>query len=163
VLSHLATEKEWVLWSRALSLDATELTALSEIAQEKQKEALARLLRDQKERAAVGAGAAERRTFLAGYAAFQSGDAETADLAFGEVKRGFYGLEFPYHGDPVLYVQSFFYRGESQLAAGNHAAAKESYAAFMGYWGEAAWDLDAITRARQKLEALGGAVATPQG
>ena len=163
VLSHLATEKEWVLWSRALSLDATELTALSEIAQEKQREALARLLRDRKDRAAVDAGAAERRTFLAGYAAFQSGDAETAENAFGEVKQRFYGLEFPYHGDPVLYVQSFFYRGESQLAAGNHAAAKESYAAFMGYWGEAAWDLDAIARARQKLEALGGAAATPQG
>jgi tetratricopeptide (TPR) repeat protein len=163
VLAHLTSEKEWVLWSRTLSLDTVELTALAELAQDRPRDALARLLRDEKERAAVNVSAAERRTFLAGYAAFQAGDAETAIASFGAVRHGLYGLEFPYHGDPVLYVQSLFYRAESQLGTGQQAVAKENYAAFVGYWGEAAWDLDAVTRARQKLEALGGAVAPPQG
>ena len=163
VLAHLSSEKEWVLWSRTLSLDTTELMALAEIAQEKQHDALARLLRDEKERAAVNVSAAERRTFLAGYAAFQSGDAETAMRSFAHVRERLYGLEFPYHGDPVLYVQSLFYRAESQLASGQPTAAKENYMAFVGHWGDGAWDLDAVTRARQKLETLGGASAPPQG
>ena len=163
VLAHLTSEKEWLLWSRTLSLDTTELIALAEIAQEKQGDALARLLRDEKERAVVNVSAGERRSFLAGYAAFQSGDAETAMRSFGHVRARLYGLEFPYHGDPVLYVQSLFYRAESQLASGQHAAAKENYTAFIAHWGEAAWDLDAVTRARQKLETLGEASAPPQG
>lgn len=163
VLARLSSEKEWVLWSRRLSVDVTELGALAEIAQERQPQALEQLLRDEKEHAAVGAGAAERRAFVAGYAAFQSGQAERAMSAFSDVRRSLYGLDFPYHGDPVLYVQSFFYRGEAQLASGQHDAARESYATFIRYWGEAAWDLDAIARARQKLETLGGAAAPTQG
>jgi len=163
VLARLASEKEWVLWSRRLGVDVTTLSALAEIAQEKQSQALERLLRDEKDHAAVGAGAVERRAFVAGYAAFQSGQAERAMRAFSEVRRSLYGLEFPYHGDPVLFVQSYFYRGEAQLASGQHDAARESYATFIRYWGEAAWDLDAITRARQKLETLGGAAAPTQG
>jgi tetratricopeptide (TPR) repeat protein len=58
-------------------------------------------------------------------------DAETAAAAFAKVRERLFGLEFPYHGDPVLYVQSLFYRGEAQLASGKHAAAKESYSAFL--------------------------------
>jgi hypothetical protein len=111
----------------------------------------------------VGAGAAEQRRFLIGYAAFQSGHAEQASTAFADVRRAMYGLEFPYHGDPVLYVQSYFYRAEAQLAGGQHDAARDNYAAFIRYWGDAAWDLDAITRAREKLKALGGAGAPTQG
>lgn len=163
VLAHLSSEKEWVLWSRRLSVDVTELEALTEIAEDRQPEAMARLARDEAERSAVGAGAAERRDFLAGYAAFQSGEAERATTSFVQVRRHLYGLEFPYHGDPVLYVQSFFYRAEAQLAGGQHDAAKESYAAFIRYWGDAAWDLDAISRARRKLDALGGASTRTQG
>jgi tetratricopeptide (TPR) repeat protein len=163
VLAHLTSEKEWVLWSRTLSLDTTELMALSELAQDRPRDAMTGLLRDEKERAAVNVSAAQRRAFLVGYAAFQAGDAEAAVTSFTGARRGLYGLEFPYHGDPVLYVQSLFYRAESQLAAGQQPAAKESYAAFIAYWGEAAWGLDAVARARQKLEALGGAVAPPQG
>ncbi len=163
VIARLSSEKEWVLWSRKLSVDITELVALNQIAQEKQPEALATLVKDDKERAPVGAGAAERREFIAGYAAFQSGDAERATAAFAGVRRHMYGLDFPYHGDPVLFVQSYFYRGEAQLAGGQHDAARESYRTFIRYWGEAAWDLDAIARARQKLEALGGAGAPTQG
>jgi tetratricopeptide (TPR) repeat protein len=163
VLTHLASEKDWVLWSRRLSIDITELGVLADIAQEKQPEALTRLANDGKERAAVGAGALERRKFLTAYAAFQTGQAEQAIGAFADVRRAMYGLEFPYHGDPVLFVQSYFYRAEAQLAAGQHDAARDNYAAFIRYWGDAAWDLDAIKRARQKVEALGGAGAPAQG
>ena len=63
----------------------------------------------------------------------------------------------------MLYVQSYFYRAEAQLAAGQRDAARDNYAAFIRYWGDAAWDLDAIKRARQKLEALGRAGAHTQG
>jgi tetratricopeptide (TPR) repeat protein len=163
VLSRLASEKEWVLWSRTLALDGTELQALGEIAQGRPRDAMARLLRDEQQRTAVDVGAAGRRTFLAAYAAFESGDAETAVTSFARARDHLYGLEFPCHGDPVLFVQSLFYRAESQLASGQQAEAKESYALFVGYWGDAAWDLDAVARARQKLEALGGAPAPPQG
>ncbi len=162
-LARLAAEKDWVLWSRRLSLDVTELMALNDIAQEKQSRALAALVQEEKDHAAVGAAAAGRREFFIGYAAFQSGEAERAMAAFASARRHLYGLEFPYHGDPVLFVQSYFYRAEAQLAAGQHEAARESYATFVRYWGDAAWDLDAIARARQKLEALGGASAPTQG
>jgi len=162
-LARLTSEKEWLLWSRRLALDVTELVALNDIAQEKQPQALAALSREEKDHAAVGAAAAGRRQFFIGYAAFQSGDAERATSAFASARHHLFGLEFPYHGDPVLFVQSYFYRGEAQLAGGQRDAARESYAAFVRYWGDAAWDLDAIARARQKLEALGGGGPPTQG
>jgi len=162
-LARLTSEKEWLLWSRRLSLDVTELVALNDIAQEKQPQALAALSREEKDHAAVGAAAAGRRQFFIGYAAFQSGDAERATSAFASARHHLFGLEFPYHGDPVLFVQSYFYRGEAQLAGGQREAARESYATFVRYWGDAAWDLDAIARARQKLEALGGGGPPTQG
>jgi tetratricopeptide (TPR) repeat protein len=163
VLARLTSEKDWVLWSRRLSLDITELGALTDIVEDKQAQALSRFQADEKERAPVGAWAAGRRKFFIGYAAFQSGQAEAATKAFAEVRTHMWGLEFPYHGDPVLFVQSYFYRAEAQLASGQRDAARESYAAFIRYWGDAAWDLDAIKRARQKVEALGGAAAPTQG
>ena len=163
VLARLSSEKDWVLWSRRLSVDSTELGALTDIAQEKQPDALTLLAKDAKERTAVGAGAMERRKFLTAYAAFQSGQAEQAIGAFADVRRAMYGLEFPYHGDPVLYVQSYFYRAEAQLAAGQRDAARDNYATFVRYWGDAAWDLDAIKRARQKLQTLGQAGTPTQG
>ncbi|HKW14614.1 MAG TPA: hypothetical protein VJS69_09030, partial [Candidatus Krumholzibacteria bacterium] len=95
--------------------------------------------------------------------AFQSGQAEEATKAFADVRTHMYGLEFPYHGDPVLFVQSYFYRAEAQLASGQRDAARDNYNTFIRYWGDAAWDLDAIKRARQKVETLGGAAAPTQG
>lgn len=163
VIARLASEKEWVLWSRRLSLDVTELVALNDIAQEKQPQALAALVREEKDHAAVGAAAAGRREFFIGYAAFQTGEAERAINAFVNARRHLYGLEFPYHGDAVLFVQSYFYRAEAQLAGAQRDAARESYATFVRYWGDAAWDLDAVARARQKLEALGGGGPPTQG
>jgi hypothetical protein len=66
-------------------------------------------------------------------------------------------------GNPVLYVQSVFFLAESDLARGGHAAARASYEAFIAYWGEAAWDLEAVGRARKKIEALGETAVPPQG
>ncbi len=162
-LSRLAVEKEWVLWARRLSLDATDLAARIQIAEQRQREAVVLLEEEAKGATVVAAGASERRTFLTGYASFESGDAEAAAAAFSDVRRRLYGVEFPYHGDPVVYVQSFFYLAETDLARGNQVAARASYESFLRYWGDASWDLDAVERARRKLEALGGALASPQG
>jgi hypothetical protein len=162
VTGALAHEEEWVLWARVLSLDPVELTALAEIGQQRQKDALALLAADSVA-AAVEAGAGARRTFLTGYAAFETGDAERAAAAFEAVRLGLYGPEFPYHGDPVLHVQSMFFLAESDLARGNRVAAEASYQAFVGFWGDAEWDLEAVARARKKMEALGGMQIPPQG
>jgi tetratricopeptide (TPR) repeat protein len=162
VLEALETDKDWVLWSRLLSLDPVELNALAEIGQQRQKQALAILASDDVT-AAVGPGAAGRRGFLTGYAAFESGDAERATAAFVGVEQRLYGPEFPYHGDPVLFVQSVFFLAESNIARGDQSTARSNYLRFLDYWGDAAWDLDAVTRARQKIEALGDVPAPPQG
>ncbi len=163
VLVRLASEKEWLLWSRRLSLDAVDLAARVEIASHRQREAIAMLQSDARDAVAVVAGGFERRTFLAGYAAFESGDAESAADAFADVRRTLYGVEFPYHGDPVVHVQSIFFLAEADLARGNHVVARASYQAFLEYWGDASWKLEAVDRARRKLEALGEVGTSPQG
>jgi tetratricopeptide (TPR) repeat protein len=155
VIDALASEKEWVLWSRVMTLDVTELTALADIGQQRQQDALA-LLAAESTRVAVAAGAHSRRVFLTGYAAFETGDAERAAAAFADVGTRSCAPEFPYHGDPVLKVQSMFFLAESDLARGKRVDAEASYAAFMSYWGDASWELEAVTRARKKMEALGG-------
>jgi len=162
-LARLSTEKEWLLWSRKLSLDVTDLAARIEIGEQRQREAVVLLEDESKGATAVAAGAYERRTFLSGYAAFESGDAEAAAAAFSDVRRRLYGAEFPYHGDPVIFVQSLFFLAETDFARGNQTAARASYETFLGYWGEATWELEAVERAQRKLEALGGALAPPQG
>ena len=64
------------------------------------------------------------------------------------------GVEFPYRGDPVLAVQSLFFIAESAIAAGDETRARENYSAFLGYWGDALWDLAAVKRAQAKLTSL---------
>ena len=162
-LAHLSTEKEWVLWTRRLSLDVTDLSARVALGEQRQREAVVLLEENAKEATAVAAGAFERRTFLSGYASFESGDAEAAAAAFSDVHRRLYGVEFPYHGDPVVYVQSLFFLAETDLARGNQVAARASYEAFLGYWGDTTWKLEAVERSRKKLEALGGVATPPQG
>jgi tetratricopeptide (TPR) repeat protein len=163
VITHVTTEKEWMLWARMLSLDVTELAALTEIGQERQTHALALLEDARREAVEVRTGSRERRTFLAGYAAFQTGDAESAAADFAEVRARFFGPEFPYHGDPVLYVQALFFLAEAELARGNRTAAREHYEAFLTSWGEAAWDLEAVARTHRRLETLSEPDAPPQG
>jgi hypothetical protein len=159
----LSKEKDWVTWSRKLSLDATELAARVEIAQQHQHEAVAMLNDPEKGTPVLVAGAPERRLFLAGYASFEAGDAEAASAAFADVRRRLYGVEFPYHGDPVVYVESWFYMAEAALARGDQEAARAGYQAFLSHWGEATWELEALKRARRKVEALGGVTTPPQG
>lgn len=162
-LARLTSEKEWLLWARRLSLDVTELAARIEVGEQRQRDAVAMLHDEASTTTAVAAGAFERRTFLSGYASFESGDAEGAAAAFSDVRRRLYGAEFPYHGDPVVYVQSLFFLAETDLARGNQVAARASYETFLGFWGDSSWRLEAVERARQKLEALGGGVTPPQG
>jgi tetratricopeptide (TPR) repeat protein len=162
VVERLETDKEWVLWARRLGIDIVELSALTEIGRQRPVQALTRLETD-RSGTPVTAGALARRAFLAGFASFENGDAESAARSFGSSRQRMYGLEFPGHGDPVLYIQSLFFLAESDLARGGHAAARGSYEAFLGYWGEAAWDLEAVARARKKIEALGETSAPPQG
>ena len=160
-LDHLNSETEWVQWSHLLGVDPVELSALAEIGQQQQTHALELLSRSARSATVVAAGAAARRTFVAGYAAFENGDAESAAKSFASVRERNYGLEFPYHGDPVVYVQSLFFLAESELARGAHLAARKGYEGFLGYWGDADWNLEAVGRARKKLESLKATEVTP--
>ena len=63
-------------------------------------------------------------------------------------------MVFPYHSDPVLFVQSIFFLGEAALARGEGEQAQIHYRDFLSYWGESDWDLQAVQRARAKLETL---------
>ena len=161
-LARLSSDKEWLLWGRRLGLDVVDLRARVEIAEARHREAAAMLKDEQKNAPAVAAAWMERRAFLAGLAAFDMGDAEGAAAAFSDAHRRLYGVEFPYHGDPVVYVLALFYLAEAELARGNHASAQAGYQEFLALWEDAAWKLDAVDRARRSLETLGGAVATPQ-
>ena len=104
--------------------------------------------------ASDGAVPDTRRAYLMGFAAFEKGDAEQAAASFGEARQRFHALEFPYHGDPVLYVQSSFYLAEATLARGEREEAKRHYEEFLGMWGGTRWKLQAVDRAREKLATL---------
>ena len=154
-LDEMQTEKEWRVWSRVLSVDATELAALTEIGESRFRAAL-HSLEVGKADAPHSESGSSRRAFLRAYALFESGDAEKATGGFTEARDAHYTIEFPYHSDPVLYVQAIFYLAECALAVGNEARAIEGYDAFLESWGEAAWELRAIERARKKLQSLDG-------
>lgn len=161
VIDSLAKDPVWGTWARAMDLDVPELRALVDVGQQRQTDALALLNAPAGQ--AVGGGAQARRLFLRGYAAFESGDAENASTSFRAARSRLIGPEFPYHGDPVVYVQSLFFMAEADVARGDQADAMKNYQAFLGYWGDASWDLEAVARARKKLEALGGVTTPPQG
>jgi tetratricopeptide (TPR) repeat protein len=148
-------QKDWAIWARVMSLDTVELTALTHIGAGEHRRAL-ELLNGANGSSTIppGAGVAARRSFLRGYAAFESGDAESALGAFDGVRSFFFGPEFPYRGDPVLYAQSIFYAAECALAAGDTEAARSGYAAFLVEWADASWELRAVARAKDKLEGM---------
>jgi tetratricopeptide (TPR) repeat protein len=147
LLLHADSNQEWVTWMGVFSIDLAEMNALVNIGAEEHDAALEILARN----TAVGPVNMSTQAFLRGYAAFESGDAEAASLHFSEVGNHLFGVEFPYHGDPVLYVQSIFYLAETYIASGRESEANAHYEAFMDYWGEADWDSQAISRAREKL------------
>jgi len=149
----MTEDKEWIVWSRVLSLDRIELLALTHVAAGEFDAALS-LLSDNG--VGVAAGATERRSFLRGYASFENGDAEGAGRWFEDARAHLFGVEFPYHGDPVLAVQSLFFLAESDIASGDEAAARAYYTSFLGYWGKADWELPAVARARERLAGPAG-------
>jgi len=158
ILEQLDSRRDWLVWARSMSLDTVELAALACIAEGQHARALV-VLADSSG-VGVGPGVRSRRAFLHGYAAFKGGNAETGRVSFASVRSQFYGTEFPYRGDPVLMVQSWFYGAECALAAGDVEAAREGYQSFIDAWGDTSWELRAITRSRDKLS--GSASPTPR-
>jgi tetratricopeptide (TPR) repeat protein len=150
VLMEAQSTRDWAVWMGMMSIDFTEISVLARIGTEEYGEALEILARS----TATGAARPGTHEFLRGYAAFHSGEAEEAAAAFVGAGRMLYGLEFPYHGDAVLFVRSLYYLAETSIAAGNEADAVEYYGSFLDYWGDADWDIQAIARAREKLESL---------
>jgi hypothetical protein len=103
--------------------------------------------------AVVAAGAFGRQTFCRATRRSEAAT-ESAAAAFGDVRRRLYGVSFRTTATPSC-VQSCS-TAETDLARGNQVTARASYEAFLGYWGESSWELEAVERARKKLEALGG-------
>ncbi len=149
VLDTIESDREYRSWMRLLGLEWSELVALAHIKDRQYSKALELLARSE-----GGRAGGKRHAYLRGYAAFESGDAERAAAAFEEVFARPGSFEFPYHHDPVLHVQSLFYLGEIGIARGDPQEAIHHYEAFIDFWGEADWELQAISRAREKLEAL---------
>jgi tetratricopeptide (TPR) repeat protein len=149
-LMAIQSKKEWTVWMGMMPIDFDELNARVHIGEQGYDEALEILSKG------VETGPSEPgvKYFLKGFASFQNGDAENAAGAFAEVANKLYGVEFPYRGNPVLYVQSLFYLAEAGIATGNEGAAAEHYERFLEYWGDADWEIEAVTRAREKLENL---------
>ncbi|NIM20664.1 MAG: tetratricopeptide repeat protein [Candidatus Latescibacteria bacterium] len=149
LLEEMTGKLEWRSWMRLLGLDYEKVVALAHIKNQEYVRALELL---------DGGGAVvmvdEERSYLRGYAAFESGEAELAAAAFREVLAYPRGLEFPYHHDPVLHVQALFYLAETEIARGDQREAAKHYAAFLEHWGEAEWDMQAVDRAREKLNTL---------
>jgi tetratricopeptide (TPR) repeat protein len=150
VLQQIQSSKSWSEWAGMMSIDGAEMAALMHIGAEEYDAALGILSNSPNS----VAGQQGSRMFLRGYASFDNGMAEAASEAFTAVGQLLFGVEFPYHGDAVLYVRSVFYLGETSIARGNESAATEYYGRFLAYWGDADWDLQAVDRARQKMEAL---------
>ncbi|MDH3197567.1 MAG: hypothetical protein OEO21_04940 [Candidatus Krumholzibacteria bacterium] len=159
VLLQVQTRKEWLVWARVMSIDTTELVALTQIAAREHDKAAA-TLSEERGTAGVAAGVRARRAFLSGYALFESGAAETAEDAFAAAREHLFGLEFPYRADPVLFQQAQFFLAESKLARGDEAGATADYDAFLAAWGETEWEIPAVDRARDKRQSLSGAPET---
>ena len=156
-LERIQNAAEWRRWMRWLEIDYTDLYALSLLREENYAGALALM-----DAAAPAVAERGRRSYLKGYALFENGAAESAADMLSSARVSMRRLEFPYHGDPVLYVQSFFFSGEAALARGETEDAVGYYEDFLSYWGDADWDLQAVARARVKLETLSRASA-PNG
>lgn len=148
-LDSLQDDEVWRTWIRLLAVDLTGFRALTYIQENDYSGALAVLNESD-----VPGETGTRRSYLKGYALFQNGQAESAVSFFEETRFRFHGLIFPYHGDPVLYVQSVFYLAEAALARGDVGEARSEYEEFLAFWGDADWELQAVNRAREKLEAL---------
>jgi tetratricopeptide (TPR) repeat protein len=158
VLAAIDEGGQWRTWARVLSLDPVALSARIQVAAGDYEGALAVL---DEAMPAVPAGTRARREFVRGYAAFEGGQAETAASSFAAVDRFLFGVEFPYYGDPVVDVQARYYRAEAAIASGAAEEAAGHYRAFLDLWSDASWDLQALSRARDKLAGLESRPETP--
>jgi tetratricopeptide (TPR) repeat protein len=154
VLTLVNSNGEWDRWMRVFAIDLDQINALVHIGAEEHEAALEILARN----TGTGSVSMGTRTFLRGYASFENGDAEAAGLQFEKVGNYLYGVDFPYHGDPVLYVQSLYFLAETYTASGRESEAGAHYESFMEFWREADWDIQAIGRARDKIETSNEAV-----
>jgi tetratricopeptide (TPR) repeat protein len=141
-------DERWQSWMRSLSMDYADFEALAFIQRNDYQKALEVL--DASTRDAGGT----RRAYLKGYALFQNGEAEQAAGFLQQTRSRLYSVVFPYHSDPVLFVQSVFFLGEVALARGESEQAQIHYRDFLEYWGDADWELQAVDRARTRLETL---------
>ena len=148
-LERIKNEPEWRRWMRWLEIDYTDVYALSLMREADFAGALALM-----DSARPVDGSDGRRAYLRGYAHFENGAAEQAASFLAKARAQMHPLEFPYHSDPVLYVQSVFFSAEAALARGESEEARRYYTEFLDLWGGAQWDLQAVARARAKLETL---------
>jgi tetratricopeptide (TPR) repeat protein len=145
VLDKIRGEKDWRRWLRAIDVKRDGLAALASIKESKFEKAIKAL---------------SRRTpspddyYFLGFAFYESGEAEKAATYFTKAVSERGKLEYPYHWDPVRYVQSFFYLGEAAAAKGDMKKAGEFYERFLAHWDDASWELGAVQRAREKMKAL---------
>jgi tetratricopeptide (TPR) repeat protein len=149
-LGSIQSSRDWSEWAGMMSIDGVEMAALMHVGAEEYGAALGIL----SAQPSSVPGQTGSRMFLKGYASFDSGMAEAAEEAFSAVGQHLYCAEFPYHGDAVQYVRSVFYLGETSIARGNESEAAAHYERFLGYWGDADWDIQAVARARERLEGL---------
>ncbi|MFQ5511563.1 MAG: tetratricopeptide repeat protein [Candidatus Krumholzibacteriia bacterium] len=147
-LDEIEDKTEWRTWMRALGLDFVDFRALAFIEEKNFNGALDLL------NAAGVQDPGTRRIYLKGFALFHNGNAEEASGLFRQARLRFHGIVFPYHGDPVLYAQGIFFLAEAALARGESDEARQYYGSFLDLWGECDWELQAVARAREKLEAL---------
>jgi tetratricopeptide (TPR) repeat protein len=146
----MRTQRDWAEWMSALSVDLTEMSALAYIREDNYAKALNAIEQGN----TTTDDLRGRREFLRGYAAFESGDAETAKQAFAAVRDRLFVVGYTHRGDPVLFAQSLFYLAEAALATGDLESAREYYGRFLALWGDARWELHAVERAAEKIKTL---------
>jgi tetratricopeptide (TPR) repeat protein len=149
ILDRVLQDPVWLAWMAAIEIDAVQYQALAYIREERYGRALEVLATPGGE-GVVGT----RRSYLRGFVLFQRGEAELAEKSLQRTRYRLHSTEFPYHGDPVLRVQSSFYLAEAALARGESERAKKYYNEFLKYWGKADWELQAVERARDKVGTL---------
>ncbi len=153
-LRRIRMDEGWLRWMRALEIDYVDIQALTMIKEENYAGAV-----DLLEKAPGTNLSRGRRDYLRGYAAFENGAAEEAAASFQRARSRLHSLEFPYHSDPVLYVQSVFFLAETAVARGAGEEAVRYYTEFLDWWGDPDWDLNAVDRARNKLKTLSESTA----
>jgi tetratricopeptide (TPR) repeat protein len=149
MLDEMKDDLSWRRGMRLLGIDYDELLGLIYIKENKYGPAM-----DTLGKSLDGKRPAHSSYYFLGFAAFENGDAEQASSYFKKALEQRMNMVFPYHRDPIRYVQSLFYLGETNLATGKSKEAAKYYEKFLSYWGNAGWNLEAVARARDNLKTL---------